>query len=437
MNDNLNVERNKRLLMRMGDLKLKHRKNCVHSKNFTASGSSYSIDVSTNKIMNSCIISKLDVVTNTTNMDGTEVITGEFHVGNGFNQYTNTIVQGFDKSILVGGNFTKYSGVTANRIVKLTSIGEIDSTFVSGFGFNGGLNVILYTQDKNYICGGFFTAYNEIVRNRIVKLTPTGKIDTSFNVGSGFNGTVQTIIETLDGGFLCGGYFTTYNGQTANRIVKLKQNGDIDSSFNSGVGFDSYCNYIIQASDESVYVGGNFNTYSNQSVKHFLKLTSNGDIDTSFTLCDMVDCQITSVAKTSDDKFLIGGNFTPISGTSANRVIKLLSNGDIDSSFNSNNEYNGFVTFITETTDNNYLIGGNFTTYSGISANRIIKLDINGNVNSCFNSGSGLNGQITCGIQIPHGGILIGGNFTTYKNIQYNNILKLSPKGTSTTFTYY
>jgi len=50
-----------------------------------------------------------------------------FNTGSGFNDIVRTIALQTNK-ILVGGDFTTYSGDTANRIIRLNSDGSIDNT---------------------------------------------------------------------------------------------------------------------------------------------------------------------------------------------------------------------------------------------------------------------------------------------------------------------
>src|SRR5690554_3832213 len=59
-----------------------------------------------------------------------------------------------------------------------------------------------------------------------------GGIDASFNTGTGFNKMVKKIVLQPDGKILAVGEFTTFNGQTQNRITRLNANGTLDTSFN-------------------------------------------------------------------------------------------------------------------------------------------------------------------------------------------------------------
>jgi hypothetical protein len=59
------------------------------------------------------------------------------------------------------------------------------------------------------------------VVNHVTRLGSNGAQDSGFAVGKGFNDTVQSLIRCADGTIVAGGLFTSYNGVTANRIVRL------------------------------------------------------------------------------------------------------------------------------------------------------------------------------------------------------------------------
>ena len=52
----------------------------------------------------------------------------------------------------------------------------------------------LIDPDGKIIAGGEFTLYNGLSQSRIVRLNTNGSVDTSFTVGSTFNGAVNTIL---------------------------------------------------------------------------------------------------------------------------------------------------------------------------------------------------------------------------------------------------
>ena len=443
MNDNLNVERNKRLLMRLANLNQKYKSNTITSEDFTETGATYSMNVVANNILGTNISSKMKVVDYKIDMDGRLVIIGdggdvvvtEFYIGSGFDDNVWDIIKTSDDKYLAGGSFTTYSGESTKYLVKLTSGGTIDTSFNSGNGFDNYVSSIQQTTDGGYLIGGYFTTYSGQSANYIIKLKSGGTIDTSFNSGSGFDGYVSSIQQTTDGGYLIGGNFTTYSGQSANHIIKLTSGGTIDTSFNSGNGFGSYVYSIQQTTDGGYLIGGEFTTYSGQSANHIIKLTSDGTIDTSFNSGSGFDGVVYSLYETTDGGYLIGGGFTTYSGQSANYIVKLTSDGTIDTSFNSGSGFDNTVIEIIKTTDGGYLIGGGFTTYSGQSANYIVKLTSDGTIDTSFNSGSGFDGYVYSIYETTDGGYLIGGNFTSYSGVISNYIIKLKPDGTNITIS--
>jgi hypothetical protein len=72
-------------------------------------------------------------------------------------------------------------------------------------------------------------------------IAQSGGNDFTFNPG-GFgpgeganNGVYSTVVQT-DGKILVGGWFTSFNGTSCNRITRLNADGSIDATFNPGSG---------------------------------------------------------------------------------------------------------------------------------------------------------------------------------------------------------
>ncbi|HBE34377.1 MAG TPA: hypothetical protein DD990_24555, partial [Cyanobacteria bacterium UBA11368] len=62
----------------------------------------------------------------------------------------------------------------------------------------------------------------------MARLNGDGSVDTSFNPGTGINGSVNAIALGSDGKPLVGGYFSTVNGTTRNSIARLNGDGSVD-----------------------------------------------------------------------------------------------------------------------------------------------------------------------------------------------------------------
>ena len=183
--------------------------------------------------------------------------------------------------IYAGGTFSSYNGTTSKGIVRLNSDGSIDTGFNSGTGFSDFIvwTIKIDSNGKIYV-GGQFTSYNGTTANRIIRLNTDGSIDTNFSTGTGFNNTVAAIFEDSNGKIYVVGAFTSYNGTTANRIIRLNTDGSIDTGFNSGTGFDNTAIQIKLDSNGKIIVGGNFTSYNGTSRSKLVLLNSDGSFNT-------------------------------------------------------------------------------------------------------------------------------------------------------------
>jgi len=199
----------------------------------------------------------------------------------------NTAFLDSNKDLYLAGNFTQYKGATASRIVKLNGItAATDATFSTGTGFNAIVNKIALQSDGKIIAAGNFTNYNGTSINRIVRLNTDGSIDGTFSVGTGFNLAVNTLDIQSDGKIIVVGNFTNYNGTNINRIVRLNTDGSIDGTFSVGTGFNFQPFALKIQSDGKVLVGvsATFTYNGSSSYNGLIRLDSNGSIDSTFTI---------------------------------------------------------------------------------------------------------------------------------------------------------
>jgi uncharacterized delta-60 repeat protein len=111
-------------------------------------------------------------------------------------------------------------------------------------------------------------------------------------------------------------------------------------------------------------------------------------------------------------------------------LIQAQNPGDLDKSFDPGSGANGRVSTIVKLPDNQYLIGGNFTTYNGVGRNRLAKINQDGSLFENFNIGVGVNGEIlTAAYKQTDGKILIGGSFSSFNGISRNGIARINPDG--------
>lgn len=158
-----------------------------------------------------------------------------------------------------------------------------------------------------------------------------GEIDTSFIYGTGFNNTVTAIIQLNNGQYLIGGDFSTYN---CNNLIRLNYDGTVDNTFTSLIfeGSDGYRIRSIIEYDNKYYIGGYIFKYNNTR-QGILRLNSDGSEDTSFNVGG-IGFSNSSYYLVSDilllnDGIMIGGYFNKYNDTNAMNIIKLDFDGNI------------------------------------------------------------------------------------------------------------
>jgi uncharacterized delta-60 repeat protein len=291
------------------------------------------------------------------------------------------------------GFFTTFNGETVNHIVAVNPDGTLDDTFVTGTGFNSTPFVgtkIAIQSDGKIIFTGQFTSYNGTPANRIIRLNTDGSIDASFVYGTGFNNfTLNAVLDNNDKIYVTG-IFSSYNGNTGrNRIIRLNQDGSIDSGFDAGTGFNNTVTDLVVDVNNDIYVVGYFSSWKGVTGNNrIIKILENGDKDTSFntgTGFNSGTNQVIKVYLTSDNKVFVIGWFTLYNGTTIDKMVKLNLDGSIDTSFQSQGTgFNGTNLNYFFEYQGNYILSGDFTSYNGVPSNGTIILDTSGEIVRTF-----------------------------------------------------
>jgi uncharacterized delta-60 repeat protein len=331
-------------------------------------------------------------------------IDSSFNQGTGFfNGLTYTIEQQkIDNKLVVGGSFTTYKGATTKKgIIRLNLDGSVDSSFnnapdFESFGppgptwYPGSVLAIKTQLDGKIVLGGTFTRLNgTLTYNRIVRLNSDGSIDGGFTIGSGFDNNIYQhgIQLQSDNKLIINGAFNTYNGISANNIIRLNTDGTKDTSFNYGTGFGrTGLNPLAYASDfqssGKIITVGIFERYNGNTSNNIVRINTDGSIDNTFTIGTGLNAVALCVKVQSDDKILIGGVFTSYNGNASNKIVRLNSNGTYDNTFNVGTGFNNTVNTIVIQSDGKIVVSGEFITYNGTTCNRIIRLNTDGSIDN-------------------------------------------------------
>lgn len=357
-----------------------------------------------------------------------------FAIGSGPNGLVGEVKIQSDGKVIVAGSFDTFNGISCNRIVRLNTDGSIDNSFTQGVGFNGNVTALALQLDGKILVGGVFTSYNGTVANRIARINSNGTIDTSFMSGTGFSDDGVTAIKVgANGTIMVGGSFSRfYNGTAVNRLVLLASNGTLEPFFDIGAGPATATVYTIEnEADGSWFVGGSFSVFDSQNQGRLAKIDAYGVLDIGYLTPGVgFDNSVYHVLSLPDSKTIACGSFTRYNGVSSGRIARLLSDGSFDSTFNTGAiGANNIVKTAIVQSDNKIIIAGNFTSYNGVVANRIARINENGAIDPAFASGTGANNQIYAVAIQSDGRIIVGGNFTSYNGVSVNRIMRLLANG--------
>jgi uncharacterized delta-60 repeat protein len=343
-----------------------------------------------------------------------------------FNGTVRTITKQFDGKILVGGDFTLYGSTSCNYIARLNSDGSYDSTFSIGTAFNARVRAIAVQNDGKILVGGDFTTYQGTTYNYLIRLNSTGLVDSTFNLGTGPENIVNTIVLQVDQKILIGGEFDDYNLNSSGKIARLTSAGFYDTSFDTEfLGFNNTVYTIALQVDGSMYVGGDFTDYDGATYSKIARLTTDGLIDASFSVDAGFNNSVYYIRILNNLNILVTGAFTLYKTVPNNRIIELTYNGSIASTTYGSGFNNSVRKSVVELSGN-YLIGGDFTTYNSSNTNYITRLNSNGTVSTNYPfPTTTFNGSIYDIFVENPSNYLVGGNFTTYNGSSANYITRL------------
>ncbi|MNK19109.1 Beta-agarase D precursor [compost metagenome] len=352
-----------------------------------------------------------------------------FGLGDGANDYVKDIMIQADGKIIIGGDFTTYNSLSAKSLARINTDGSFDNTFLIGSGANNYVSSFIKQADGKILVCGSFTTFNGISKNRIVRLNDNGTIDATFVTGTGADSVIECIALQNDGKIIIGGQFTKFNGVDTKYLARLNADGSVDNSFDTSNGFNSHVYSVAVQPDGKVLAGGNFTNYNSTSKNYIVRINPDASIDESFATTGFNNI-VYKILLSNNDKIFVGGKFSRYNNINKSGIIKINMNASIDESFVTGSGTNSIVRNILILNDNKLLLGGDFTVYAGIMRNYMVKINENGTIDSGFNTGKGFGSSTTSFQQQSDGKIVVGGSYFVFNNNVKHYLSRINPEGT-------
>jgi uncharacterized delta-60 repeat protein len=352
-----------------------------------------------------------------------------------------------DKLLIAGEFVTIGTTPRAGKLVLLKSDGTIDNSFNPGKGLTSGIVSAMATQsDGKIIVVGSIDEYNGTAVNDIMRLNPDGSLDTGFNTGAGaaiaqpFFSLIHSIAVQNDDKILVAGVFTSFNGIARKNVVRLNSDGSVDQSFNPVLTFTETGTVPrpklwIQPNGK-ILISGGITSVNGTATSSVVRLNSDGTLDTDFTTAmgTGFDGLVLQLAIQSDGKILAHGDFTSANGVNFNKLARLNADGSVDATFPANLGFNNgnSLTTLLVLADDSFIVAGNFQSPKA----RIMKLSANGVIDNTFNVGSGITATLSA--EFPDvlslavqsdGKIIAAGSFSRYNGQQCISLIRLDANG--------
>lgn len=363
--------------------------------------------------------------------------------------------------------------------------GTLDLTFNTGLGPDGAVNALVTQPDGRIVIGGRFSRVDGYPRTRIARLLPNGELDIEFAPGSGATRTnespyvsyVLSIVLLEDAQMLIAGGFSQFNGIDKYNVARLNVDGSLDSVFNPPRIAVDIRAVVVQSN--AFVIGSDLGA--------FVRLDAQGTLDGTY-LPDRGDPEggqlyaVEAIARQTDGKLVVYGLFNnpnpPPFGSQYTRLYRLDLDGTWDTNFTTtkygpgpavgniaiqpdgkiissvrllNPSRSAFIrlnpdgtpdpeffqsqitpngtsqdqTCVALQQDGKILIGGAFTSVSGVARKSIARLNPDGTLDTSFDAGEGPNGGVRTIAILPNSDILIGGSFTAISGVERKYIARL------------
>lgn len=371
-----------------------------------------------------------------------------FNTGAGFNGDIKDFLLQPDGKIVVVGAFTTYDGFSSKYIARLNQDGSRDTSFVVGTGFTVQINSpytyvssIALQADGKLVAVGDLAKYNETFRNYVIRLNADGSIDPNFSIDNNYVGSDPTeICIQPDGKLIVAG-----NGY----LNRLNTDGSKDTAFYNFVNGNNSAPFMGSSSfvpdiyalklqpDGKILVGGAFDSVYGNNYKDIVRLNTDGTLDTTFNNNGFINnannrLGVQSILLQDDGKIILGGDFSKYGSQSLKGLVRVNSNATRDASFVGviYDNFPSTVFSLDKYPDGNIMIGGGFNMYNNIAVSNIVKVDSDGNKLDTFNNiCKGFNGSVHTITPQTDGKYLVGGFFHSYNGQTRNRIARINSDG--------
>src|SRR6266487_1043563 len=248
-----------------------------------------------------------------------------------------------DGRILIhGSGFNSFGGIETGPLARFNSDGTLDSSFSFSQDYSMTFSVAPTTNGQLFVNATLPSFAGD--KETLLRVKADGSLDSSFNTGSGADGNIRAIAVQPNGKVLVGGLFTSFNGSPYPYLVRLNTNGSIDPTFgpislasNAIPTFSTgIWSPILLQPDGKILVGGVFTAVNSSTRDGLVRLNLNGSVDMTFAptgFSELNGRPVRGLGFQSNGMLIVGGRFSLGGNTTRRPLVRVNTNGVADSLF--------------------------------------------------------------------------------------------------------
>lgn len=182
-------------------------------------------------------------------------------------------------------------GMQPGRARRMLPSGELDTTFRVDRRLDDSIMIITPLADGRIVICGVFTQVDGVQRNGIAMLDTNGRLDTSFDPGTGRDSSafpIRSVVQASNGDLLVAGDRFRYDGGPASNIHRIALSGRPATYAASSLRLSaavgkSTVTHLIPLPDGRCYAAGTFDIVNDRVFSNVIRLTAAGGLDINFT----------------------------------------------------------------------------------------------------------------------------------------------------------
>jgi uncharacterized delta-60 repeat protein len=304
-----------------------------------------------------------------------------------------------DGKILLGGNFTRISGTLQRGVARLNADGTLDTTF-SPTNVPPDIRAIAVEASGGILLGVGTPSTSEPA---MLRLGSDGTTDQAFANSSRSGATprgVWSILTQEDGNILAGG-----GTPSSLCLRRLLPNGLADTTFPPNYGSEKV-EAMAFGTDGRIFAAGGLAAH-----RGIARLETNG-LPAPFVLGVPLNFVAHTLAVQPDGLVIAGGQFSNVGSVSRTNIVRFSPGGQIDVNFNAGIGPNGEIRSLVLDSNNRIIVGGNFSTFNRLPSAGVARLEANGALDIGYNSAAGVGLADPVLALQSDGSLLVGGAST-------------------------